>query len=53
MDSRKLIASVAGILLLSGTAFADVGDRIDRKLDPKGQRIDRRHDRRVNRRSNG
>ena len=42
MDSKKLIVSVAGILLLSGNAFADAGDRIENRLDNRGDRIENR-----------
>ena len=42
MDSRKLIVSVAAMLLLSGNAFADAGDRIENRLDKRGDRIENR-----------
>ena len=59
MDRTKLVVCVAGLILASGSAVADPGDRaeeyfdnkgdrIEDRLDAKGDRIDNKLDRRSN-----
>ena len=43
MDTtRKAIAVGVALLVIGGAAFADAGDRIDDRLDRRGDRINKR-----------
>ena len=42
MDSRKLIAAIAALLLSPEFASADAGDGIENRLDARGDRIEQR-----------
>lgn len=42
MDTKKAIAVGVALLVVGGAASADTGDRIDRRLDRRGNRINQR-----------
>ena len=49
MDLSKLIYIVVAGLLISGTAIADTGDRVEQRFDERGDRIEDRLDERGDR----
>ena len=49
MDIRKSVVIATGLLLCAGSALADAGDRIEKRLDRKGDRIEQRLDNRGDR----
>ena len=49
MDTRKMIWTIGGLLLLNTAAYADAGDRVEERLDNRGDRIEERLDNRGDR----